>query len=992
MATNRYFQRQVGTYNPVVAPIPFDQLLQAGMMKQQQLDNTRLGIDEFEAQALLNPGKSTVDLARQKNAFYSAEAAKLAEALNDPNQPVNDIANKVRAVNSRYKADKAVSLINEDFALKGVADKTEAEQLFQAGEFESDNWDRTNNRWSQLTQADVDAGATVGAGRYSPMYDGDFFKENQVIIDQIKPDVMQEANNELGIEFGNMKRDPNGNLHVIDEATSVKQRRLTAEKLKERLGRYVGGLDEDLSGSDLPSVRFRTKRGSRTNEPYNKEKYLNDLFNQGQLGVFEEDYSTQKETDKTLNNPAKGGGKGAPAGMIGGFTGKVAAKNSAFKPFGDVQNMADLHRVTNAGDKPVVDALANAGFARRKDGTITYANGNVVTNQDEINKVSGLINEIQDKQNKLVEYNKRVIAEVNAEQEANGKKTYEELMKSHDPVAMEKAVNSTLDRRIGNIEVSAYIPNFTDELSMFNLDSTNREIAKKALSVEGLVENVDYRVSRKKDINTQMEKTVWTLTQEGLKKVDSDTYQDMRTKEQRKILDKDPEAANVLERVDARVNEDLAQIAASNTGIMLNYNIDPSVTSGGNLGVNPAHQELVRYVQNGANMGRLPLRGPDGKAVEGTLQDLMPSNYTPSDFKPDMLYMDRNEKGEMRWYVDGTFVKDGVAAESKNSFGKKIDPKFNKLISVDVTDIIDDVTGLQETQQFQVLGHIKDALLLTRPGETGTITLPQPSGAPSLQIQYKELSDNAIELTGQVVGLDENNQVVTKEIKDVLSEEFGGKTSFRNPEEASQFMLQAWESAKNASVVNPYRFDDNGQVIPRDVPKEVTARKEIVFQEAEKFAKDYPGYNGNFAEDLTELIGFESANTYDPGQRNMSDGKALGLIQFYPDQGTTEYKTIGGKKYQFRDLANMSIPEQMDVANKYLKDTGKTITNKSDLYFAVFYPEFVGMDPSTSVQQAFINRWGQAKGIDEYYKVSKANPAYAEAEVLADIPNIVYGR
>lgn len=989
MATNRYFQRQLGTYSPVVAPIPFDQLLQAGMMKQQQLDNTRLGLDEFEAQAFLNPGKSTVDLARQKNALYSAEAAKLAEALNDPNQPVNDISNKIRSINSRYKSDKGVSLVKEDFALKGVADKTEAEQLFQAGEYESDYWDHGNNRWKQFTQADVDAGATVGAGRYTPMYDGDFFKENQVIIDQIKPDVQQEVDNSLGIINGNLVIDANRNIHTIDEATSNKRRQLTQVKLAERLGRYVGGLSDDLSGSDLPSVRFRTKRGSRTNDPYNKDKYLSDLMNQGQLGIFDEDYSTQKETEKTLRDPAKGDGSESP-GMLGGFTGKVSAKNSAFKPFGEVQNMADLHRVTTAGDKPVDDALVAAGFARTKDGAITYANGNVVTNQDEINKVSGLINEIQDKQKRLVEYNKRVIAQIDAEQKAAGKKTYSELIKTHDPVAMEKAIDAKFPSDFNGIPIEKHLPDFDENSSMWNSTNENIAITKKDLKARGYTEGVDYTFRVEADPMGGSHE-LWNFTQEGLKKAAPDVYQDIRTKAQRAFLDNDKETADVLERVDTRVKEDLAQIAASNTGIMLNYNIDPSVTSGGNLGVNKSHQELVRYVQNGANMGRLPLRGPDGKSVEGSLQDLMPSNYTPSDFKPDMLYMDRDEKGDMRWYVDGTFVKDGVAPESKNAFGKKIDPKFQKSLSVDVTDIIDDITGLQEAQQFQVLGHIKDAMLLTRPGEAGTITLPQPAGAPSVQIQYKELSGNAIELTGQIVGLDENGQVVTKEIKDVLKEEFDGKTSFRNAEEASQFMLQAWESAKNASVVNPYRFDDNGQVIPRDVPKDVTARKDIVLQEAEKMQKDYPGYNGNFAEDFTELIAFESGNTFDPGQRNMSDGKAIGLIQFYPDKGTTEYKTIGGKKYQFRDLANMSIPEQMDVANKYLKDTGKTITNKTDLYFAVFYPEFVGMDPSTPVLQAFINKHGYEKGTNRYYEVIKDNKAYAEAEVLADIPSIVYG-
>ena len=81
--------------------------------------------------------------------------------------------------------------------------------------------------------------------------------------------------------------------------------------------------------------------------------------------------------------------------------------------------------------------------------------------------------------------------------------------------------------------------------------------------------------------------------------------------------------------------------------------------------------------------------------------------------------------------------------------------------------------------------------------------------------------------------------------------------------------------------------------------------------------------------DLATIISFESAGTFNPGQRNLAGGSAVGLIQFMP--GTA--KSLGTTS---QALASMSFDEQMHYVEKYFKQRGiKPGASLAALYDAV---------------------------------------------------------
>lgn len=70
---------------------------------------------------------------------------------------------------------------------------------------------------------------------------------------------------------------------------------------------------------------------------------------------------------------------------------------------------------------------------------------------------------------------------------------------------------------------------------------------------------------------------------------------------------------------------------------------------------------------------------------------------------------------------------------------------------------------------------------------------------------------------------------------------------------------------------------------------------------------------------------------------------AAGIIQFFADNSRASwedrYKTIDGKRYYLKDIANMSAMQQVPLALKYFREQGvKPGSNFYDLYASVFYP------------------------------------------------------
>lgn len=112
---------------------------------------------------------------------------------------------------------------------------------------------------------------------------------------------------------------------------------------------------------------------------------------------------------------------------------------------------------------------------------------------------------------------------------------------------------------------------------------------------------------------------------------------------------------------------------------------------------------------------------------------------------------------------------------------------------------------------------------------------------------------------------------------------------------------------------------------------------------------------GVMPEELLYAIGKETGGSYSSAQRNLGGGKAVGLIQFYPDYnkelGKSEtFKTIRGKKYEITDLEKMTELQQLDVVEEYLIENFKGRGGKpGELYVSIGYPGLVGKSPDTKI-------------------------------------------
>jgi len=123
---------------------------------------------------------------------------------------------------------------------------------------------------------------------------------------------------------------------------------------------------------------------------------------------------------------------------------------------------------------------------------------------------------------------------------------------------------------------------------------------------------------------------------------------------------------------------------------------------------------------------------------------------------------------------------------------------------------------------------------------------------------------------------------------------------------------------------------------------------------------------GVSVDELLYAIGKETAGSYSSSQRNLGDGKAVGLIQFYPDKDQT-YKTIAGKKYEISDLEQMSELEQLDIVDAYLTQNFKNKGGKpGELYVSIAYPSLVGASPETELTP------------EQYAIVSEQNPGWVK--------------
>jgi len=155
----------------------------------------------------------------------------------------------------------------------------------------------------------------------------------------------------------------------------------------------------------------------------------------------------------------------------------------------------------------------------------------------------------------------------------------------------------------------------------------------------------------------------------------------------------------------------------------------------------------------------------------------------------------------------------------------------------------------------------------------------------------------------------------------------------------------------------------------------------------DKAEKETPGFKtkvqsvakaiGAAEMDLVKIMFIESAMTLNPGIKNNIG--CVGLIQFCPDEGEKNIKTIGKKTYQLSQLQTMNRIQQMDVVQEYFQALGynknKTLS-LTNMYLSTFYPAAVGK-PGNFIIGSEKKRKDGSINTDYKFTVANQNPGIA---------------
>lgn len=115
-----------------------------------------------------------------------------------------------------------------------------------------------------------------------------------------------------------------------------------------------------------------------------------------------------------------------------------------------------------------------------------------------------------------------------------------------------------------------------------------------------------------------------------------------------------------------------------------------------------------------------------------------------------------------------------------------------------------------------------------------------------------------------------------------------------------------------------------------NIPEHVS--NDTPFVDAVFLTADRLGMNAN---DLLNIINFETGGSFDPAQANAAGSGATGLIQFMPSTAESLGTTTEA-------LAGMTRVEQMKYVEDYLRPYAGRLNNFGDAYMAVLYPAAIG--------------------------------------------------
>ena len=1078
MAVNRYFERTLMPYNPIERPMPFDRILQAGLLKQQSLDNTINAAEQFKEQKKLMGGAQTTQLAQELNKEYFSEADAIQSQLRSGEMTPSQAAAKLGTINTRYNQDQYVKEVLMDQAdpVRTVAAKMGIDEDLMAGKAINPNYDYATNTWIQKGKKDIDAGWHAGETNYALLKDPGFLADHADLVAQLTADSMSKK---YGVPVG---LDMSTRM-VYNQQTGQQLEALTEEKVHGMIDDYIYGpaLSDpiNLEDSDRTSVKYRLARAKMRGEEYDLKDYASEFKRNVSMLYFNRTGLTDQTTTK---NAGRQSGADAADDLSQGASMMAIDVATQGRDLLDKYNipqqtaLVEIPKILE--NKKEIETMFHkhsgpymlAPGSTMEDPKFVYKEtGKEVTKQQDLYAAQNLKAEFdQDLQNlrqagkkadKVMEetsrgkdlsvdaFTKRVVNKYkdNIQEELLDRSGATSIIYNKqsqfisDPEGFAKEVNSIVESDQGLVfGVKSFRGLPEDAKNIFSPDWAGTLLGDGNQGVYVNLESYFDLNAFEGDLTTQGRVShMLTQIEKGLK---ANGYEPSALELTRMMsgLEGEKPLLNIAYAaiINPSIQESVERYMYPGAALQVMQDAgDPDVFNyrkamgtfedvmssynSFRLGVimnpeNEVHKEIVNAAA--ALPNDLALKSEEGKVGSGekageTLGGVLAgTGASADDYKLTVVYPDLDPQGNYSWYGVVKYAPsgkkdEGVITELQES-------EYGDITSVSVN--LDDKILAKSELDLEFMGRTSDVIRNTiyfmEPEETQPLKIPSMGYGPAINMNITKYG-SGFELDGDIY-VGQNGEVVKMPImeywKQAKSINPEGNDLIADEGTAASLVASALMSTQQVKTQFTYLYDDAGNYLGADIPpptpEGIIKRKDIVgntlIANIDEFREAFKGLKGVEDEDLVrtlvDLIGFESANTYSPSVMN-DDYSAIGLIQFHRDNKDVEHKTIGGKQYNFVDLARMSIEEQIEGPMlEYFKETGGKVNDLGELYLSIYFPAALndGYDQNTTFLTIAEDLYkagrlpGQENGVTPVSYVrslQQANPTFANAGTVGDV-------
>jgi hypothetical protein len=1047
MAVNRYFDRTLMPYNPIERPMPFDQLMQAGLMKQQALDRTNAAISEFQEQKMLTGGARTNDAAQQLNQEYGGKASALTDRIMSGEITPDQASYELRNINKAYNTDAAVKQVLMDQSLMNVSNQAIVNERLRAGRAENPYYDYDSQTFRQAKLEDLKSGKDViGADNYALLTDPGLFEDFKGMLAQVHEEYFKNQGLDVYFDQGTMQYKEKSSNNVVG---------IDSDRLKQMITQYVTAAP--IEDSDMQSVQYRLAKAGREGNEYAEQNLIDELM---QVTAFKPWMSYQKTED--LSGLGSGKNKGRtgtdeeePLPIVRTELGaeESGLQNVRTAMYGINQDnpVEGIREILKSDESRLSAANRRIGVKnyKLKPGStldapeFTYSDGSELAPED-LNDARAEFQQYKNDIN-FFEGVERMADERFRKQSGFGiskffERSYNKHKESIDARVLQKA--SAIDPGPGFTEerAAALAVDLAEDLGLeepasinkYNTTLTVQEVfgesmpegldlgEKKTWLANKLIENgIDKEVATRYANQRQMAKQNYILENIPLNLVGSFTT--LKGNAVKATLDKHygKEATlDVLGQKDRvafeqykSIDDSVQKILEDNNKYKLGLGLNTLEGKDGRR----AHRILEEAVLNNETLTLRRTEGKPGSGEKagGTLRDVyaaMGGNASAKDFKPIAVYLNEGPDGNVQMYArmqwrPASGTKDFANIDELEVAGQKGSWRD---FDVNITQYLNDFFTQDVTMVYHAAALMQDQVYTMDINETRSVYIPSKYG-PAATVNVKRVNTGVM-LDGFVYGEDPNGNVVKENVMDHYYKTTGAPAGTAIPlKEAAEFAGQVASSAAGVAIKHPDMFDKDGNYLGADIPSKVLDRASQVESTLETNIDalrtampniDPDESNQEVIDQLKKIIGFETAGQYHPNTRNTGKtddpagekATAVGLIQFYEDAGKDQIKTIAKKEYTFAELGRMSIPQQItDVVIPYLAENGSKVKTIDELYFAIFMPAFVGMDKNLTLEDAVAQ--AESSGINmkglQPGDIKASNKAFNQARTLRDVLDIV---